>query len=94
MRLRLGERGLVGPRVDLGEEVALLDHLPFLEADLHQLARDLRLDGDGGERRHGAERVDRNRHVAGRRRRVAHGLRRPPDAFWDCASGAGAPLGQ
>ena len=43
LALRLGERRLIGPRVDLGEEVALLDDLAFGEADLHQLAGDLGL---------------------------------------------------
>ena len=90
LRLRQRQRRLIGTRVDLGEEVALLDHLPFLEADLHQPAGDLGLDGDRGERRHGAERVDRDRHVADRRRRVAHGLRRPARTRSGIASSAPA----
>ncbi len=47
-----GERRLVRPVVDLGEEIPLVDELTFLEADLHQLAVDLGLDGDREERRH------------------------------------------
>ena len=72
--LGLGERGLIGPRVDLGEKIAGLDDLSFLEADLHQPAGDLRLDRHGGERRRRAERVDGDRHVAGDDRRHADGL--------------------
>ena len=69
LALRLGERGLVGSGVDLGEEIAGLDQLALLEADAHQLAGDLGADGHGGERRHRAERVDGDRHVAARRPR-------------------------
>ena len=46
------------PRIDLGEQVAGLDDLPFLERDAHQLAVDARLDDDDVARRHGAERVE------------------------------------
>ena len=42
---RLVERGLKRRRVDLHEEVALLDHLAFLEGDLVDLAVDARADG-------------------------------------------------
>ena len=34
LALVLGLLKLIGPRVDLGEKIALLDHLPFGEADL------------------------------------------------------------
>ena len=44
---RLLERGLEGPRIDLGEQVALLDHLAFLEGDLHDLAVDPGADHNG-----------------------------------------------
>ena len=54
--LRLQE--LVGARIDLRQEIALLDQLAFGEPDLEQLAVDLGLHGDGGDRRDGAERVD------------------------------------
>jgi len=43
LALRLFERGLIRPRVDLREEIALLDDLPFLKPNLLQLAGDLRL---------------------------------------------------
>ena len=55
LRLGLSQRDLVGPRVDLGEEIALVDHLAFLEGDLDELPVDLRLDGDHRERGHRAE---------------------------------------
>ncbi len=58
------QRGLVGPRIDLREEVALLDELAFLEADIGQLAIDLRPHRHGRERRHRAERVERDVDVA------------------------------
>ncbi len=76
MSLRLGERGLVGARIDLGDEVAGLDGLAFGEADALQGARDLGADGHGLERRHGAEGVDGEGHVAERHRRNPDGLRR------------------
>ena len=44
---RLLQRDLVGPRIDQGQQVALLDHLAFLEVDLDELAGDLGLDVDG-----------------------------------------------
>ena len=43
----LVERGLERPRVDLGQKIALLDHLAFVEGDLHDLAVDARPDQDG-----------------------------------------------
>ncbi len=71
LRLVLLQRHLVGPRVDLGEKVALLDVLALLEADRHQIAADLRLHGHRGERRHGAEPIQCHRHAAALRRRDA-----------------------
>ena len=76
LALRLRERGLVGSRIDLGEEVALLDDLAFVEPQLLQLARDLGADGHGLEGRDGAERVDGDRHVAERDSGDSNGLRR------------------
>ena len=45
----LVERRLKRSRVDLGEKVALLDHLAFVEGDLHDLAVDARADENGVE---------------------------------------------
>ena len=45
-RLRLFERRLVGPRIDLEQRIAFLDLLAFLEIDLDDLAVDPGLDGD------------------------------------------------
>ena len=47
LRLRLIERGLERPRIDLSEKVAPLDNLAFIEGDLHDLAVDSRPDRDG-----------------------------------------------
>ena len=76
--LRLRQRRLIGARIDLGEEVALLDDLALGEPDFLQVAGDLGADGHGLERRHRAEGVDGQRHVAERYRRHLHGLRRLP----------------
>ena len=38
----LVERGLIGPGVDLRQEIALVDFLPLGEGDPHELAGDLR----------------------------------------------------
>ena len=53
---------LIGPRVDLDEDLAFLDQIAFVEIHLHQLAVDARLDGDGIERGYVAEpvQIDRN----------------------------------
>ena len=55
LALRKINRRLEGPRIDLDEKVAFVDKLAFLEADLHQLAIDLRLNRNGGERRNSSE---------------------------------------
>ena len=70
----LGFQDLIGPLIDLREEVALLDHLPFGESDLGQLAVDLGLHGDGRERGDGAERVDDDADIAQRDGRGADRL--------------------
>ena len=57
---------LIGTRVDLGEEVAFLNHLPFLEGDLGQIAVQLRFHDHIGDGRHGAERVADDLDVAAR----------------------------
>ncbi len=41
------ERGLKRPGVDLGQKIALLDHLAFVKADLHDLAVDAGADENG-----------------------------------------------
>ncbi len=62
--LRLRQRQLIGPRIDLRQQIALVDVLALGEGDAHQLAADLRDDGHGGERRHGAQRVQRDVDIA------------------------------
>ena len=52
---RLVEGGLERRRVDLHEEVALLQHLPFLEGDLLDLPIDARAHRHRVRRLHGAE---------------------------------------
>ena len=49
------KRRLEGSRIDLRQKVALVDELPFLEANLHQLPVNLGLNGDRGERRDSSE---------------------------------------
>jgi hypothetical protein len=51
----LGELDLEGARIDLREQIAFLDHLPFLEEHVHQLAIDPGVHGDGLERRDRAD---------------------------------------
>lgn len=63
--LRKIERRLKGPRIDLRQKIALVDELAFLEANLHQLAIDLRLDRNGGERRDRSEAYERLIHLTG-----------------------------
>ena len=60
---RLIERRLIGPRIDLHENVALLDHLALLEGDLDDLAIDAAADENGLVRLHGAEPVQIDREV-------------------------------
>jgi len=76
---------LVGARVDLGQHVALLDHLALLEADLDHFSVNPAADQHGVERLHRAETVEINREIALAnlddrdrygRRRLAGGLRR------------------
>ena len=55
---RLLQGDVVGPRIDQGQNVALLHHLAFLEVDLEELAGDLRLDVDRVQRRDRSERPD------------------------------------
>ena len=56
--LGLIESGLIGARVDLGEEIASADHLTFLEIYPAKNATSLRFDDDRGQRRDGPQRVE------------------------------------
>ena len=53
--LGLVERRLERPRIDLDQQIALLDELAFLEGDLDDLAVDAGADQHGVEALHGAE---------------------------------------
>ena len=55
--------GLVGAGVELGEQVAGLDHLAFVEQDLVQGAVDTGADQDGLERLDRADRFLDDRHI-------------------------------
>ena len=55
LAFRMVKRRLIRARIDLGEKVALLDHLAFLEADFGQLPVDLGLNRDRRERGHGSQ---------------------------------------
>lgn len=48
LALRKIERRLEGSRINLRQKVALVDELPFLEANFHQLPVNLGLNSDGG----------------------------------------------
>jgi len=74
LALGLGLGDFIGAGIDLCQEVALVDQLAFGERDFGQLAADLGLHGDGGERGHGAERVDHDADIARRDRRRADRL--------------------
>jgi hypothetical protein len=69
---RLIVRGLVGHRIDPGEDESLLDILPFNECNLDQLAVHLRTHGHGVERLRGADAVEIDRDIGGLRRRCKH----------------------
>ena len=62
--LGLLQSHLVGPRIDLGEKVALLHQLAFGESDLGQLTVDLGLHRHRSERRHGAELIEDHANIA------------------------------
>ncbi len=62
--LRLVELDLERPGVDLGEELALLDGVPFLEVHVIEPAVDLRLDRDGLEGRGRSKPLEPGRDVA------------------------------
>ena len=57
------ERGLIEPRIDLGQDIAAADALAFLEEHLLQLAVDLGVDADSEQRLHRAEPGEIDRHV-------------------------------
>ncbi len=62
-RARPIERGLIGARIDLRQQLPALDLLAFLEGDLGELAIHLRGHLDRVERLHGAEPLKIDRHV-------------------------------
>lgn len=63
---------LVGARVDLGQQVASFDHLPFFEIDFDQLTANAAAHVDGIQRRDGAQRLVVQREVALDRRSHSH----------------------
>ena len=83
LAFRLGELHLEGARVDLGEQVALLHDLAFLEQHPHELPFHTASDSGGPERRHRPEPIEVHVDIAGLRRRRHHrnrpiGQIRPP----------------
>ena len=58
------QSNLIGTRVDLDQKIALFDRLAFLERDLGDLAADLALHRNRGDRRDRAEPADHDRHGA------------------------------
>ena len=81
---------LIGPGIDLREEIALFDQLAFLEADVRQLAGDLGLYRHVGEGCHGAECVQYDLDVAASDGCYAHRLW----AHRRRLCGSGAPAGR
>ncbi|CDX56032.1 hypothetical protein MPL1032_20362 [Mesorhizobium plurifarium] len=75
LTLPLMQRGRQRAVVDLGEEVALLDVLALGEADLGDLAADLRAQRHGRQRRHGSQRFEHDRDIGLRHRRDGNRLR-------------------
>ncbi|MNN42025.1 hypothetical protein D3C81_1561770 [compost metagenome] len=63
---------LVRTRIDLGEQVASLDHLPLFEIDLHQFTANATAHIDGVQRRDGAQRLVVQREITLDRRGDAH----------------------
>ena len=62
-RLRLVELRLIGARIDLGEQIAFLDELTFLEVDTDQQSRDLAANGCGVQWSDRAEASQNDWHV-------------------------------
>ena len=60
LALGLVQRRLIGTRIDLGQQIARLHHLAFGEIELDQHAADLRAHRGGGQRRHRAQRIERD----------------------------------
>ncbi|MNS87066.1 hypothetical protein D3C72_1209950 [compost metagenome] len=63
---------LVRTRVNFGQQVASLDHLPFLEIDLHQLTADATAHVDGVQRSDRAQRLVVQREITLDRRGYPH----------------------
>ena len=94
----LVERGLVGTRIDLEEELALPDGLAFAEVHLQELAVDARVQRNGVVRGDGAERGEEDgnglllngsdlnrRGTVGGRGLLRGQLQQPPDCWSECA---------
>ncbi len=80
---------LVRTRVDLGQQVPGLDHLPFFESDLDQFATHAAAHVDGIEGRDRAQRLVVQREIPGHRRRHPHRNRpRSPTEPWPHATRA------
>jgi len=78
LALRLRQLHLERTRIDLREQVAGPDPLPFLEQDLRQLAVHARVDRHHVERGDGAEPGEIDGHVGRPSRRRDHGYRSHP----------------
>src|SRR6185295_4339672 len=62
--LHLCQLRLKRARIDLGQEVALMDHLSFAIVDTHELSIHAALGGNGVERCHGTQSIHVNSNVA------------------------------
>jgi len=63
--LRLLKRDLIGPGVDLGQEIPPLHRLALGEVHVGEIAAELRADDHAGERRHRAQSIEADREIAG-----------------------------
>ena len=93
LRERLIERRLIGPRIDLHEKIAFLDHLALFEGDLDDLAVDAAAHSHRVVRLHGAESVQIDREVCRLHLRNCHGDGRevvaPVSLSRHCCPGSG-----
>ena len=71
LAFRFFEQHLEGTRIDLCDDVSLVDELPFLERQLEQLTVDSRPDGHGVKRGDRSQRTQSNRQVLPHDRRHA-----------------------
>ena len=73
LSFHLGQRSLIGPRIDIQQGIAFVDQLAFAVVDVDDFALHPAGDRDGVDRSDGAEGIDVNADVPLARRRRGHG---------------------